>query len=91
MTVKQQQPLRDSSAVAHTNCMCAQPHTGCQDENFPSSMGNDHSTAALQCKLLLMDLLQDVRAYLIADSQFESLAEQVGTVGGMLYMLEQLA
>lgn len=54
-------------------------------------MGNDHSTAALQCKLLLMDLLQDVRAYLIADSQFESLAEQVGTVGGMLYMLEQLA
>jgi hypothetical protein len=51
--------------------------TVCQDENFPASMGNDHNTAALQCKLLLVDLLRDVRAYLLAHSPYESLAEQV--------------
>lgn len=50
---------------------------GCQDENFPTSMGSDHNTAALQCKLLLMDMLRDVRAYLLAQSPYESLAEQV--------------
>lgn len=52
---------------------------GCQDESFPASLGNDHSTAALQCKLLLVDLLRDVRAYLVAESKYESYAEQVGT------------
>lgn len=51
---------------------------GCQDEGFPASMGNDHNTAALQCKLLLVDLLRDVRTYLISESQYESYAEQVG-------------
>jgi hypothetical protein len=50
---------------------------GCQDENFPASMGNDHNTAALQCKLLIVDLLRDVSAYLLAHSPYESLAEQV--------------
>lgn len=40
-------------------------------------MGNDHNTAALQCKLLLIDMLRDVRAYLLAQSPYESLAEQV--------------
>lgn len=40
-------------------------------------MGNDHNTAALQCKLLLVDLLRDVRTYLVANSPFESYAEQV--------------
>ena len=40
-------------------------------------MGNDHNTAALQCKLLLLDLLRDVRAYLVAESEYESYAEQV--------------
>jgi hypothetical protein len=49
----------------------------CQDEGFPTSMGNDHNTAALQCKLLLVDLLRDVRAYLLAQSPYESYAEQV--------------
>jgi hypothetical protein len=53
------------------------PAAGCQDENFPTSMGNDHNTAALQCKLLLLDMLRDVRAYLLAQSPYESLAEQV--------------
>jgi hypothetical protein len=37
-----------------------------QDENFPASLGNDHSAAALHCKMLLMDLLRDVRKYLVA-------------------------
>lgn len=40
-------------------------------------MGNDHNTAALQCKLLMIELLRDVRAYLVADSVYESCAEQV--------------
>jgi hypothetical protein len=43
-------------------------------------MGNDHNTAALQCKLLLMDMLRNVRAYLLAQSPYESLAEQVHAV-----------
>ncbi len=42
-------------------------------------MGNDHNTAALQCKLLLIELLKDVRTYLVAESSYESYAEQVGT------------
>jgi hypothetical protein len=37
-----------------------------QDDNFPASLGNDHSAAALHCKMLLMDLLRDVRKYLVA-------------------------
>lgn len=51
-------------------------HVCIQDENFPASLGNDHNVAALHCKVLLMDLLKDVRAYLIADSPWESYAEQ---------------
>eukprot|EP00878_Enallax_costatus_P044770 GHUV01053507.1.p1 GENE.GHUV01053507.1~~GHUV01053507.1.p1 ORF type:complete len:322 (+),score=61.17 GHUV01053507.1:314-1279(+) len=47
-----------------------------QDENFPSSLGNDHNVAAQHCKALLMDLLKDVRAYLVASSPWESYAEQ---------------
>ncbi|WIA29367.1 hypothetical protein OEZ86_011872 [Tetradesmus obliquus] len=47
-----------------------------QDENFPASLGNDHSAAALHCKMLLMDLLRDVRKYLVAHSPYESYAEQ---------------
>lgn len=43
-------------------------------------MGNDHNTAALQCKLLLVDLLRDVRTYLLAQSPYESYAEQVRAV-----------
>lgn len=62
---------------------------GCQDESFPASLGNDHNTAALQCKLLLVDLLRDVRAYLVAESRYESYAEQVGT--GQLTSLTALA
>jgi hypothetical protein len=37
-----------------------------QDENFPASLGNHHSAAAPHCKMLLMDLLRDVRKYLVA-------------------------
>jgi hypothetical protein len=46
-------------------------------------MGNDHNTAALQCKLLLIELLRDVRRYLVAESHYESYAEQVGLVQHM--------
>jgi hypothetical protein len=47
-----------------------------QDEGFPNTLGNDFSTSAVHCKLVLMDLLRDIKAYLVADSPFESLAER---------------
>jgi hypothetical protein len=46
-----------------------------QDENFPASMGNDHSKSAMQCRHLLLELLKYVQKYLTAPSSYESYAE----------------
>lgn len=88
-----------SSRSQHTATCCQQQgmllpvsvcSIGVQDEgNFPASMGNDHSTAALQCKLLLMDMLQDVRAYLITGNAYESYAERVSSAGLSSRLLAQ--
>lgn len=61
-----------SHAVSTT---CAFLSRWLQDEGILATLGNDHTAAALHCKLLLVDLLRDVRSYLIADSPYESYAE----------------